>query len=134
MGWVARSAAVSCFPRRQIFFMDAWKYHAEGLKALECEAGDDCPSMWYSGGSIPILPGGALYKNENSPGGNQIMADLQLTCLTADFGAGFDFNTLDQQTFNYPGQNGQLYRVAWTIMAPNSWQVRIMANSAAEGL
>lgn len=114
--------------------MDPWKYHAEGLRALQDEAGDSCPSMFYSGGAIPILPGGAMFKSANSPGGFSINADLQLTVLAADFGAGFDFDNLEQQTFNYPGQQGDLYRISGVIMAPNGYQVRILADSASEGM
>ena len=114
--------------------MNAYAEHADGLRELQTELGGDCPAMWYSGKLINILPGGALAKSNNSPGGFSLVADLQLTVLCADFGDGFDFSTLNTQAFNYPGADGELYRVDSTIVSPNSQQVKIIANSAAEGL
>ena len=90
--------------------------------------------MWYNGGLINILPGGATYKSINTQGGLSINEDLSLTVLAADFGAGFDFDAMTNQTFNYPGQGGNLYAVDSVIKSPNGFQVRILANSAAEGL
>lgn len=90
--------------------------------------------MWYNGGAIRILPGGATYKTENSQGGLSINADLILTVLTSDFGEGFDFDAMTNQQFNYPGENGGLYSVDSVVKSPNGFQVRILANSAAEGL
>ncbi len=90
--------------------------------------------MWYNGGSIDILPGGATYKTSNSQGGLSINSDLSLTVLVANFPKDFDFNAMTNQQFNYPGQNGELYSVDSVVKSPNGFQVRILANSAAEGL
>ena len=114
--------------------MDAFKIHADSLKSLQNEQGADCPALFYDGKLIPVCPGGALYRNSNSPGGNSLFADLQLTVLAVDFGAGFDFDSLSQQTFNYPGKAGRLYRFSSVTDAPNGWQKRILADSSAEGL
>lgn len=114
--------------------MDAYKIHADSLKDLENEADDSCPALYYNGQLIPILPGGALFGSDNSPGGNSFNSDLQLTCLAADFGVNFDFEAFNQQTFNFPNQTGRLYRVKNTITAPNGWQVRILADDSSEGL
>jgi len=114
--------------------MDIYAIHAGSLKDLQDEAGDSCPHMWYNGGVINILPGGATYKSSNSQGGLSIDADLSLTVLAADFGPGFDFDAMTNQTFNYPSQNGPLYSVDSVVKSPNSYQVRILANSASEGL
>lgn len=114
--------------------MDYYAIHAAGIQSVQDEQGSTCPALWYSGKLIPICPGGALFKSSNSPGGFSLDSDLQLTVLVLNFGAGFDLNSLDNQTFNYPGQNGDLYRVANIIKSPNNFQVRIVANNAAEGL
>ena len=114
--------------------MDIYEIHSASLKSLQTEAGNKCPAMWFDGRAIKILPGGATYKTSNSQGGLSINADLSLTVLAADFGKDFDFNAMTNQQFNYPGQGGQLYSVDSVVKSPNSFQVRILANSAAEGL
>ncbi len=116
------------------FFMSPFSIHATDLADYQAELGDDCPVMWYSGGPIKILPGGATYKTKNSQGGLSINADLSLTVIAADFGAGFDFNDLTSQQFNYPGETGQLYSVDSIVKVAGGLQVRILANSSAEGL
>ena len=114
--------------------MDIYAIHASGLRSLQTEAGDACPTMWFDGKAINILPGGAAYKTENSLGGLSINADLSLTVLAADFGPEFDFNDMTNQVFNYPGENGDEYAVDSVVKSPNGFQVRILANSSAEGL
>lgn len=114
--------------------MNIYAIHAASLKSLQAEAGDTCPAMWYDGRSIPILPGGATYKTNNSQGGLSINSDLSLTILATNFPVGFDFNSMTSQNFNYPGQTGDLYSVDSIVKSPNGFQVRILANSAAEGL
>ncbi len=117
-----------------VSFMDIYAIHAASLKDLQNEAGATCPAMFYNNALISILPGGATYKSSNSQGGLSINADLSLTVLTAAFPTGFDFDAMTNQQFNYPGQNGPLYSVDSVIKSPNGFQVRILANSAAEGL
>ena len=114
--------------------MNLYKIHADSLKAYQAEQGDDCPVMFYNGTSIQILPGGALFATDNSPGGNSFNADLQLTCLIADFGDGFDIRSLNQQQINYPGEQGNAYRVKTITPAPNGYQVRLLCDDIAEGL
>lgn len=110
---------------------NVYEAHAEELKALQVEMGDNCPFLTYDGNDIPICAGGALFKTSNSPGGNSFMSDLQLTVLAKDFGEDFDFEAFDQQTFEFQGKT---YRVDTTTTAPNGLQVRINANSHAQGL
>ena len=114
--------------------MNEYEQHVQGLRELQNELGADCPVMWYNGDAIKILPGGATYKTSNSQGGLTIHSDLSLTVLSADFGAGFDFNNLTSQQFNYPGQDGQLYAVDSVVKVAGGLQVRILANSAAENM
>ena len=114
--------------------MNPFQIHASDLADYEAEQGADCPVMFYSGKSIRVIPGGATYKSKNSQGGLSINADLKLTVIAADFGAGFDFNDLTNQNFNYPGQNGDYYSVDSVIKIAGGFQVAILANSAAEGL
>ena len=114
--------------------MNQFEAHANDLADYEAELGDDCPVMWYSGGPIKIIPGGATYETKNSQGGLSINADLSLTVIAADFGKDFDFNDLTSQQFNYPGETGQLYSVDSIVKVAGGLQVRILANSAAESL
>ncbi len=113
--------------------MDVYKIHSDSLRSLQDE-NENCPAMFYNGDLIRILPGGASYRTQNSPGGLSINADLSLTVLVADFPENFDFNSMTNQTFNYPNEGGQAYSVDSVVKSPNQYQVRILANSNAEGL
>ncbi len=114
--------------------MDVYAIHAASLQDLQDEFAGACPAMFYDGRSIDILPGGATFKTSNSQGGLTINADLSLAVLTSNFPANFDFDSMTNQQFNYPGQYGDLYSVDSVVKSPNGFQVRILANSAAEGL
>ena len=105
--------------------------HADGLAELQGELGAACPQMFWNGKLWPVLPGGARFASNNSPGGFSLDSDIQLTVLTAQFGADLPDNT---QTFNYPGETGKLYRIISTTPAPGQLQMRINANDAAQGL
>ena len=111
--------------------MNPYEDHAGGLAELQDELGGDCPQMYWGGKLWPVLPGGTRLASNNSPGGFALDCDIQLTVLMAQFGADLPENT---QTFNYPGQNGKLYRIASTTPAPGQLQMRINANDAAQGL
>lgn len=111
--------------------MDPYSEHAEGLKELQAEMGDDCPvftPLWASIGDIKILPGGVRTKKDNSPGGFSLDSDLQLTCLLADFGS---TPPQSRQQFTYLGAN---YRITSVTTAPNAVQVRINADNTAQKL
>ena len=114
--------------------MTIYEQHQQGLRELQGELGADCPVMWYNGGAIRVFAGGASYKSKNSQGGLSLNCDLKLTVLAADFGTGFNFDALTNQTFNYPGQTGNLYSVDSVVKISGGFQVSILANSAAEGL
>ncbi len=110
--------------------MDVFAIHAAGLKALENEQGASCPQLYWNGALIDVLPGGARLKRENSAGGFSLDSDLKLTCLAADFPA----LPQSQDEFNYPGQNGKLYRIVSVTTAGNGYQLHIEANDANQGL
>ena len=114
--------------------MNPYQVHASDLADIAAEQGDDCPAMWYDGRAIPILPGGATYKTQNSVGGLSVSSDLSLTILASNFAPDFDFNYMNSQQFNYPGADGDLYSVDSVIKSPNGFQVRILADAAAEGI
>lgn len=114
--------------------MNIYKIHADSLRQLQVEQDDTCPAMFYNNGSIRVLPGGATYKSSNSQGGLSINADLSLVVIAEDFGADFDFDSITNQIFNYPGEGGDQYAVDSVIKSPNGFQVTILANSSAEGL
>ena len=114
--------------------MNPFKIHSSDLADYQAEQGDDCPVMWYNGGAIRVAPGGATYKTQNSQGGLTINADLSLIVIASDFGNGFDFDNLTNQRFEYPGQGGNCYAADSVVKLPGGFMVRILANSAAEGL
>lgn len=114
--------------------MNVYAIHSDSLRALQNELGEDCPVIYYNAKNIRVLPGSAKFKSNNSEGGNSYDADFQCVCLLADFGENFNPNGMNQQTFNYPNQDGKLYRVKQTEVAPNSLQLRIYADDASEGL
>ena len=114
--------------------MNPYAVHAADLAALQAEAGGACPVMWYNGGAVAIFPGGASYNQKNSQGGQSLMFDLSLTVLASAFGPGFNADTLASQTFNYPGPGGDLFRVETVIKMAGGLQLRLLANSAAQGV
>src|SRR5689334_2768782 len=99
--------------------MNPYKIHADSLKALQCEMGDDCPvstPLWASMGDIKILPGGVRTKKDNSPCGLSLDSDLQLTCLLADFG---ENPPPSRGQFMFQGQK---LRITSVTTAPNGVQ------------
>ena len=114
--------------------MNPFQIHAGDLGDYATEQGADCPVMWYAGNAIRVLPGGASYKTKNSQGGLTIGADLTLTVLAADFGAGFSFDNLTSQNFNYPGQTGDLYSVDSVVKVAGGFQVKLLANAASQDI
>ncbi len=109
--------------------MDVYADHGDGLRELQAEQGDSCPTfqpLWFETDPIRSLPGGVRTKKDNSAGGFSLDSDLQLTCLLADFG---EHPPSSRQLFTYLGSN---YRITSVTTAPNAVQVRINADSAAQ--
>jgi hypothetical protein len=106
----------------------AYSDHANGLSQLQNELGSECPAFTWCGKPWPILPGGALFKRENSTGGFTLDTDLQLTVLTAQFQG----NLPDaQDEFQYQGHT---YRIKSITTPGNGFQMRIHADLAAGGM
>lgn len=78
------------------------------------------------------MPGGATYKTQNSKGGLTQLQDLSLVVRVSSFPANFNFNYMGNQTFNYPGSNGDLYSVDSVEKFAGGYEVRILANSASQ--
>jgi hypothetical protein len=108
--------------------MNPFSIHADSLKALQAEQGDDCPVLIYDGESIPILPGGAKFKRENAIGGFALDSDLQLTCLAADFG---DIPPQAGETINYQSND---YTIESVTTAPTGLQLRLNCNLNVGGM
>lgn len=98
--------------------MSVYQKHADSLRAVQNELGADCPSFTFAGKVIKILPGGVRLKRENTPGGFSLDSDIQLTCLSADFGV----QPQSKQTFTYLGQQ---FNIVSVTIAPGGIQIRI---------
>jgi hypothetical protein len=110
--------------------MSIYSEHAAALAELQAEQGADCPAIWFNGALIKVLPGSASLRTENGIGGDGLFYDLQFTALLADFGGVIPESNAP---FNYPGQNGDAYKISSVQPAPGQFQIRIKANSASEG-
>lgn len=98
--------------------MSVYQKHADSLRAVQNELGADCPTLTFAGKVIKILPGGVRLKRENTPGGFSLDSDIQLTCLSADFGV----QPQPKQTFIYLNLK---YNIVAVTPAPGGLQLRI---------
>lgn len=98
--------------------MNLFAIHATGITDLQNELGADCPTFTFAGKVIKILPGGVRLKRENTPGGFSLDSDIQLTCLSADFGV----QPQPKQTFIYLNLK---YNIVSVTPAPGGLQLRI---------
>lgn len=105
-------------PAQRFLFMSVYRKHADSLRAVQNELGDDCPSFTFNGKTIRILPGGVRLKRENTPGGFSLDSDIQLTCLSADFAV----QPQSKQTFMYLGRQ---FNIVSVTPAPGGLQLRI---------
>ena len=108
--------------------MSVYSVHAASLQAVYDELGTDGPTFTWSNKKWQILPGGTKFKRENSIGGLQLENDLQLTCLSAQFG-----NTLPDSgdAFTYLNQT---FRVVTVTTAPAGYQIRITSDLVEKGM
>ena len=110
--------------------MNAYTEHAEGVRSLQDELGDDCPLIWYAGRAIKVLPAVARVGSNNTIGGQSLDSDFSFVALAADFPQ----PPASNQLFKYPGANGKLFRIDNVFTAPGSAQIRISANDASQGI
>lgn len=101
--------------------MNLFEIHASGIRAVQEQLGDECPTLFHNGQLVKILPGGVRLKRETTPGGFSLDSDLQLTCLSADFKT----PPTAKQTFKYPGQNGTQYSITSVTTMAGGYQLRI---------
>lgn len=106
--------------------MNPYQEHAEGLVELQTELGSACPTLFFNGQEIKILPGGVRLKRENEPGGFSLDTDIQLTCLSADF----KDQPASKQTFRYPGAQGPRFNIVSVTTMPGGLQLRINGDNA----
>lgn len=110
--------------------MNAYAEHAEYLQSLQGELGDDCPTIWYGGKAVRVLPGTARHGNQNGIGGQMIDSDLEVVCIASDFGATPEAD----QTFRYPGKSGKKFLIANVFTAPGGKQIRLSGIDASGGV
>ena len=110
--------------------MNAYAEHAADLQSLQDELGSDCPTIWYGGRLIRVLPATSRQGNSNSIGGQMLDSDLSIICIASDFATA----PKPDEIFRYPGESGKRYRVLDVFNPPTSAQLRITANDAAQGV
>ena len=99
------------------------------IRQLQVEQGGDCPAIWFNSRLIKVLPGSAKIMSENGAGGDGLFFDLEFTALTADFDAG---TLQDNVPFNYPGSDGNEFKIQEVQFMAGGLQVRVRANAASQ--
>ncbi len=107
--------------------MNPYQVHADSLKDVQEEQGEDCPIAVFSSVTVKILPGGVRQRKDNSPGGFSLDSDIQLTCLLADFPEA----PTSRQSFIYLNRT---YRIESVTTMAGGLQIRINANDANQKL
>jgi hypothetical protein len=111
--------------------MNPFEIHAAGLAALQTELATDCPSFAWKGQDWKCLPGGARRRKELGAGGFAMDADLQLTCLVAQFGV--TAHVQREAMLNTPlVYQGTRFRVDSVTIAAGGLQLRINCMDAAQ--
>lgn len=108
--------------------MSAYKDHASQLEALYAELGAEAPVFTWDGAEYEILPGGAKFQRANDTGGFKLSSDLQLTCLTAQFGSVLP---TAGETITYLGTD---YTLTAVTPAPAGFQMRLNADLNVQGM
>lgn len=114
------------------FIVNPFAIHAAGLNSLIAEQGSDCPVFTWNGADYQILPGGALSRKSNSPGGFSLDSDLQLTVLTAAFGDAEAARAEMLETILLYA--GHRYKIRDISIAQGGKQMRLHCDDAAQGL
>ena len=112
--------------------MNAFADHAAGLRELQAELGDDCPTLvWYrtktDATEIKILPGTLMLRSDNSLGGMQLDSDFTCTCLAEDFAS----QPTSNQIIVYAGKR---LAISTVEVCAGGLQYQISANDAAQKL
>jgi hypothetical protein len=107
--------------------MNPYSEHAAGLRELQTELGDNCPSISWAGQTIYVLPGGITLKSKNSVGGLSMDADFKFVCMADDFGATLPTSN---QILTY---RGNTLKIDSVVLAAGGLQVSIMANHYSKG-
>ena len=109
--------------------MNPYAEHADLIRQLQTEQGSDCPAIWFNSRLIKILPGSAKIMSENETGGDALFFDLEFTAIAADFDAG---TLQDNVPFNYPGTDGNEFKIQEVQFMAGGLQVRVRANAASQ--
>ena len=108
--------------------MSVYSIHAASLAQVYNELGGDAPLFTWNGQEWKLLPGGAKFKRANDIGGFALTSDLQLTCLTDQFG---DTVPDSGETIVYVGRE---YTITNLTPAPAGFQMRINADLNVQGM
>ncbi len=111
--------------------MNVYEEHADALRELMDSLAGDCPVIWWNGKNVRVLPTSVKKRSENAPGGYGISFDLQFTTFLSEFGTTIPESN---QPFNYPGSNGDAFKILNIDPMPGGLQVRITANAANQEL
>ena len=108
--------------------MSVYSDHAAQLDALHTEYAEDAPYFTWNASQWKILPGGAKATRELDVGGMKLSSDLQLTCLTAQFG---DTLPSGGETITY---RDIAYTITSVTPACAGYQIRINADLNVQGM
>lgn len=67
--------------------VNAYEYHADGIRQVQDYLGDACPAFFFRGARVQILPGTLLNRKGVTLGGFQLQSDLAFTVLAEDLPA-----------------------------------------------
>jgi hypothetical protein len=107
---------------------DYYQVHAQGIEEAMCSLGGACPQLLWNAQNYRCLPSGRQRGAGLTEGGFRLDADLTVTLLAKDFGAGPYPQAAE--FLQYPADEQFQFRIDTVTWMPGRDVIRIKATAA----